>query len=599
MTKRKLLSVLSMTVALSGPAIAQCSNYTLTPGGTQLIDADDAIYNVALPFAFPFNGATFNTITVSTNGWIKLGPATATSSQTGDTEALMLSDDPRIAVCWDDLNPSSVSGSGALYYSADATQASVTWQGVQRFGASQVGTLANCECVLLPSGDIYLIYDASSTFNLSNSSSIVGISAGGNQVAPGASLVDWTNANPGPISVVNATAYELFSAGAFDLAGVGVVLRFAPTGPASYDVTQVATLTPCTPAATYPGLASGSQVLGVGCPPPVPNSSIYEYFTTDTGASPLDTQNQSIVFTRSGETYFTLPGAGIDPSYTSGTLLTLGDEQLVSLSVGAMGTFPFGDLLVTNLNLSSNGFLALDNSITVPDFSPTAAEFHSQGPRIAGCWKDLDPSTAGTIYFDNTDPNFCMVTFDAVVEFGAASTGSLCTFQMKLFATGDIEISHGTVSSISDNVLVGISRGAATDPGSSDLVTTGVVNVLGPIDIVGQSSMTHTSSTMGIGKRFDMFASVPGATIGFFLIGASSPALPLDAFGGTGCTLYAALDFVTVSVFAGSSASFAIPLIPYNPAFTGQQFYTQAAALSTANALGIVTSNGLSHMLGL
>ena len=112
---RNLLSLFSATVALGGAAVAQCSNYTLSPAGTVLIDADDAIYNVALPFPFPFNGAIYNSITVSTNGWIKLGPATATSSQTGDTEALMLSDDPRIAVCWDDLNPSSTSGSGALY----------------------------------------------------------------------------------------------------------------------------------------------------------------------------------------------------------------------------------------------------------------------------------------------------------------------------------------------------------------------------------------------------------------------------------------------------------------------------------------------------
>jgi hypothetical protein len=596
---RNLLSLFSATVALGGAAVAQCSNYTLSPAGTVLIDADDAIYNVALPFPFPFNGAIYNSITVSTNGWIKLGPATATSSQTGDTEALMLSDDPRIAVCWDDLNPSSTSGSGALYYSADASQASVTWQGVQRFGASQVGTLANCECILLPTGDIYLNYDASCTFNLSNSSSIVGISAGGSQVVAGTNLVDWSAASPGPIAVVDATAYELFAAGAFDLAGTGVVLHFAPTGADTYDVTQVPTLPACIPAGFYPGLASGPQSIGTGCPPPVPNGSIYELFTTDTGASPIDTQNSSILFSRSGETYFTLPGAGIDPTYLSGTVVPLGDEQFASLSVGAMGFFPFGDLLVSDLNLSSNGFIALDSSIPTPDFSPTAAEFNNEGPRIAGCWKDLNPSSAGTIYYNNTNPNYCMVTFDAVVEFGTTSTGSLCTFQMKLFASGDIEISHGAVSSVTDNIIVGISRGAAVDPGSSDLVTGGVVNFLGPVDIVGQSSMTHTTSTFAIGKSFDMFASLPSSSLGFFTIGTSTPNLPLDSLGGIGCTAYASLDFVFLAPFSGSNMSFSLPQIPYNPAYSGQQFYTQAAAFSSVNSLGIVTSNGMSHVLGL
>src|SRR5690606_27063282 len=171
---------------------------------------------------------------------------------------------------------------------------------------------------------------------------------------PGTHLVDWSNASPGPIMVTDATAYELFAVGAFDLGGTGVVLHFGPTGLSTYDVTQAAALAVCTPPASYPALADGPMVIGVGCPPAVPNGSLYELFTTDAGTSPLDTQGTSVLFVAGGETYFTIPGTGLDPSYTTGTVLSLGDEQFVNLSLGAMGAFPFGDLVVTDINLSSN-----------------------------------------------------------------------------------------------------------------------------------------------------------------------------------------------------------------------------------------------------
>ena len=589
---------IAAVAAASGSVLAQCSNYSLSPAGTVLLDADDAIRNVALPFAFPFNGNVYTSITVSTNGWIKLGQATATSSELTDSEALMLSGDPRIAVCWDDLN-AGPTGMGDVFYSADATQASVTWQGVQRFGLPTA--LANCECILLPSGEIVLNYDSSCTFNLTTSSSIVGISAGGNSVAAGTHTVNWTTANPGPVAVTNATAYELFTAvtGAnpFDLTG-GVVLHFVPTGVDTFNVTQVGALAPCMQQASYPGLAVGPTVVGVGCPTAIPNGSIYEAFTINTGANPLDTQNTSMRFAAAGETYTVIPGPGIDPSYTSGTPLTLGDETMMNgVSVGAMSVFPFGDLLVTAVNISSNGFLRLDGN-TANDFTPTPAEFNTQGPRIAGCWKDLNPGAGGMVYLNDTNPNFFMVTFDAVPEF--ANAPSLCTFQIKMYANGDIDISHGQVDSISDAVIVGITRGAAMDPGSSNLVTMGAVNTIGPIDIVGQTPMSHTSTQLAIGKPFSMSATVANSLgLGFFIVGESNPNLPLDPLGATGCSLYASLSILYVQPILGSTFTTNLPTIPYVPAYSGAVLYTQAAAFSNVNSFGFVLSNGLMHTVGL
>ncbi|MGE3175172.1 MAG: hypothetical protein AB7O97_21270 [Planctomycetota bacterium] len=591
----KFLAASAALATLAGGATAQCSAYSLSPAGSLIHDADDAQYTVALPFLFPFNGINYDRISISSNGWIKMGQSTSTSSQVGDTETLLLSDDPRIAVLWDDLDPGPT-GTGDVFYYADATRASVSYQGVSRFGIA--GALANCECVLTPAGDIYLYYDTSNTFNLANgttSSSIVGISAGNGLVPAATNLVDWTTASPGPIAVTQATAYELFAPAAFDLNGVGVTLHFQPTGVSTYDVTNVPGLPACTALASYPSRAVGPTSIGAGCPALIPNSSIYESFTTDAGLSPIDTSNQSFRFIRFGENYQIIPGAGINPAYLTGTVLTMGDETVVSgISFGAMGNFPFGDLSLSNFNLMSNGFIRLDGS-TANDFSPTAAEFNGQGPRIAGCWKDLDPGTGGTVYLNDTNPLFTMVTFDQVAEFNASA---VCTFQITMYASGDIEISHGAVASTTDNVLVGITRGSATDPGSSDLVTGGIVNLIGPIDIVGQTPFTHSSTPLKIGIPFEMSASAAPFGVGFFILGVSNPNLPLGAIGMTGCTQYASLDNVYFAISGGSTLTQTLA-VPYTNAFAGVQLFSQAAAFSPANPFGVVASNGLSHLIGL
>lgn len=584
------LATASALALVSGNAIAQCSNYSLLNPGSLISAADEQIYNVALPFPFLFYGVAHNSITISSNGWIKFGEATATSAQYNDNEASLLSGDPRVAVLWDDLN--AATSGGGIYYSADATQASVTWQNVGRYNAPAV--LSNHELILLPTGEMYFVYDASGTFNTNASSCSVGIGPGQNLLAAGTHLVDWSAAVPGPMAVVDSCGYEQFAPGTFDL--VGKTLHFVPTGATSYDVSEVPTLGACVQLPTYPGLADGPTVTGPGCPAPVPNSSLYEIFDNDGGGSPQDHANTSILFSRSGESYFTLPGSGFDTSYASVTPTIFGDEEIISFPVGPMGTFPFGELAVTDIRVSSNGFIALDTSITSPDWSSTTAEFHSQGPRIAFCWHDLDPATGGTIYFDNSNPAYWLLTFDAVKEYGYLN---YTTVQVKGYSTGDIEINTGAVACTTGNPIVGISRGFANDPGTSDLISAGVVNFIGPVDIVGTNSMTHQSTQFAIGKTWVMSASYANSVIGFFIVGLNNPGLPLDAIGAPGCVLSATLDFTYAQPFVGTGISQTVGPIPYNPSYSGQVFFSQAAAFSSDNALGLVASNGLSHVLGL
>src|SRR5262247_755294 len=86
----KILALSAITAAFAGNALAQCSNYSNAPAGTLILQADDAIRTVALPFAFPFNGSLYNAIVVSTNGWLKLGTTTNTANDLGESETLFL-----------------------------------------------------------------------------------------------------------------------------------------------------------------------------------------------------------------------------------------------------------------------------------------------------------------------------------------------------------------------------------------------------------------------------------------------------------------------------------------------------------------------------
>lgn len=600
----RLLLAASSASLLSAAALAQtpCITYPNSPAGTVMTTADDEIYNVALPFSFPFDGNVYDTITISTNGWVKLGQATATSSQYTTSEASMLDGDPRIAVCWDDLSPGQ-SSSGDLQYWADATQASICYQNVRRFGVtSNPNTYANCELILLPTGEMYFYYDATCTMDLSTSDQLVGISRGYSQVPLGTSFVDWSNANGGTVNVVNATGYELFAPGSWDLLG-GVVLHWLPTGIDTYDVTYGPALGTCAPG-SYPQLAFGPTSYGVGCPPPAPNGSLYEEFSEDLGINPMDTANTSMLFQALGEEYTLVPGPGFDMSYTSGTVLTLGDEQMIALPVGAMGVFPFGDSLITEIRLSSNGWIGLDASFPltgpgVANYQGNPGEFNSQGPRIAACWVDHNPGAGGTIYWDNTDPSFSMITFENVAQYADPST---CTWQVKIFNNGDVLINHGAdVGTTTGYItpIVGITRGNAADPGADDFVSSGVVNTIGPVDIVGVNPINHTASQLAIGKEFSMSATYSGAILGFFIVGFNNPGFPLDALGATGCSAYATLDILEPALFTGSSMNVSLPGVPYDPVFSGATIFTQAAAFSPVNAFGIVSSNGLQHECGL
>ena len=114
-----------------------------------------------------------------------------------------------------------------------------------------------------------------------------------------------------------------------------------------------------------------------------------------------------------------------------GTSLALGDDDhdSVSFSFG----FPFCGSTHTSVSVGSNGMLYFTSPST--DFSESELEFTgSRGEAIAAFWDDLNPASAGDVYYVDHGDAFA-VHYDSVPEFAHTTTN---TFSTVFFDDGTI-----------------------------------------------------------------------------------------------------------------------------------------------------------------
>lgn len=561
-------------------AVAQnCIGYGLTAQPANNLGlGDDAVATVTLPFSFPFNGASYNAITVSSNGFLWIGPNNG-ASQLTESESLMLSGTPRIAVCWDDLNPSPTTGSGGVYVKTDANLCSVSWYGVQRY--ANPAALANCECVIEPSGAITLHYESSCTMSSGGSQIIVGLSQG----TPGA-VASQVDLSTSP-NITAATGYEIFAAGTFDLAGT--TLTFVPTGPTDY-VTVSSPLPPCP--------FAGAAAYGQGCPEP--GDAFYELFPVST----FDLSNTSWRFVATGPSSYVLtPGPGWDASFTSADVIgPLQDDDTINVSMASMGVFPFQGAPLTAVDLCSNGYVWMEPN-TLADYSASEAEFCSEGPRVAPCWFDLAPTLLGTAYgnvYWTATATSCMATWENVPVYNLPATQN--TLQVKFHNNGDIDFSYLTVANnatLASEAIVGISAGHVPVPGSIDFGASIAAN----LNVSNVPSLLQTALTAPIlGTTYSVeVTNIPvGTAIGVIILGLGQLNVDLTFLGATNCFQYATNDAASVFILGGATIMTNNLGLPNNPAFAGINLYSQGATFSAGlNPLGIITSNGIRGQIGM
>ncbi len=553
---------------------AQCGinpNY-----GTNLGLTDDSVSPAqALGFTFSFAGANYDSVIVSSNGFLYLWDSagaiplpTANLCCNGAVATMLASASPMVAGLWQDLNPSA---GGSVNFNATAGQAIITWDLVPEFGST--GSANTFQITLNASGNIGFMF-AGNCLNAAHTA-LTGMSPGAGAADPGGS-----NLSAASTATASATVYELFNANAFDLAGSGrdalatsasSWLIVPPTGCARVDL------------------------FGRGCPE---SADFYELFA----GSAFDLSGGSLLFSAAGNGSYSVTTCTtncFDANFT--TNLGLTDD---SLAVGqALGfTFPFAGGSTTAIDVCSNGFVWLvSGASTSADFSPSTAEFMSNPARLAPLWMDLNPTAGGTVHFDAL-PGKALVTWNGVFAYGTTNPN---TMQLQLFPNGDFILAWpsalNNATTTAGAAICGLAQGAgSSDPGSRDLSAvpfgTGVLGSI-PLALAAQ-----TGSRPVIGQNFTMEASNvrPGSVSAALNLGFTVPNLNLGIVGLPACTLLSSVDlaFGLVAVSPVTSVTFGIP---NDPTIVGVPLNAQAVMvdLSLGGAIPAYLSNGLRMTFGL
>lgn len=175
--------------------------------GTILSLGDDSSQELALDFPFPYQGATYTSVWVNSNGNLTFG-----SGDTDFSESVseLLNDQPRIAALWDDLAPNN---GGLVIVESDASSFSVRFEDVPEFFSTGSNTFT---ISLFDSGRVEIAYG-----DVTASDGIVGLSAGGGALDPGA-----TDLSGAGLLNATGTTYEQFTFGSpFDLDNTTLVFE--------------------------------------------------------------------------------------------------------------------------------------------------------------------------------------------------------------------------------------------------------------------------------------------------------------------------------------------------------------------------------------
>ena len=196
-----------------------------------------------------------------------------------------------------------------------------------------------------------------------------------------------------------------------------------------------------------------------------------------------------------------------------GTNLNLGDDQVAQNN--ALGfTFPGpGTTSVTSIDISSNGFVWLGSNTDTGCCDGDLTDFLTNTARIAAMWSDLDPGTAGGVWF-NTFPATpsslasAVVTWDGVPEYGESRT---FTMQLQLFSDGSFAIawdpdaynySHNCITGVTEGIsasanAVDLSSATTTSPYTSNGNPTIHEEQLGTFDLASKSLVFTRNGTGG------------------------------------------------------------------------------------------------------
>jgi predicted phage tail protein len=568
------LHLFALAAALAAPLAAQGQCYNPNFGVSIGSGDDTVLAGQTLPFAFPFNGATYNMIYPCTNGFVYLsntGSAAPTASLccAGTTTNLLAATSPMISPWWSDLN--CIAGQGDVKVDSNANGVTVTWDNAVEYANTVQFDL---QLQLLPSGQMIFFFGNTMQVR-ATAAKLTGMSPGAGSVLPTAS--NYSLAASAPFLVGN-TNYQAFSTGGFNLAGKA--LSFLPTGPNQYLVQGL-------------NCASSHTSYGDGCVKEF--TSFYENFST----GGLDLAGSSMTMLNTGVGYAVLGGIAtfMPPSATAATLaLTDDSEALQALTI----PFPYQGGVAASLAICSNGYVSVASG-NGTGYTPVVTTMLANPQTGWYAWHDYNVTLAGSgqVKFEEIGTT-AYITWDGVWDYGGASSANANTWQMQFdCATGNVSWVFVSQSGLGNGHLVGYSpAGASLDPGNLDISA----SLAASFSTQGRDNPPLTLSAapvpaLGASVVYTANNVVTGTILGAHVIsfGGLTPGLDLAPLGAPGCKQYVNSAFGTSILVFGVPPTMSITInIPNASYVLGYDIFNQFTTLSPGlNALGLATSNGI------
>jgi Zn-dependent metalloprotease/subtilisin family serine protease len=217
---------------------------------------------------------------------------------------------------------------------------------------------------------------------------------------------------------------------------------------------------------------------------------IPDYFTELFDTSPNDFSYQMLTFTPNGSSSFYK--ANIDltnafPSSDSGTVLDLGDDGSVPVSLTGGSQVSLYGVSYASFYVGGNGYITFGSADT--EWRESFGN-HFSLPRISALFDDLDSSSkgGGTVTWSQLADRV-VVTFQNVPEWGTSHQNS---FQYELFFNGVIRLTYLAIAA--QDGLAGLSRGTGvpSDFVESDLSSYGTWTIPDALAIQPLSGLTSS-----------------------------------------------------------------------------------------------------------
>jgi hypothetical protein len=572
---RTLLAV----ALLSTVACAQAPCFQ-TSFGTNIGAGDDVVLAMQpIGFAFPFGGATYTHLHVSTNGFFYLSnggvPAPGLSLCCGGTPARLVEGSPKICPLFTDLSVIAAQGS-FIYVNGGPASCTITWDNVKEYGFNIPFDL---QCTLQPNGSVRFVYHGEAGVR-SPRGTVVGMSPGNGAALPIES--DFSSAGGSAVH----TAYEFFQSSGHEFDLAGAILDFVPNASG-----WTWTARPC--------LATHAPY-GTGCV--AVSNTFYEEFA----AGAMDLAGTSMRLTNLGTGYrATSSNAAYVPPPPTATALRLFDDGEANVNLAS--AMPVVGTTTTFLTVCSNGFVSVGSGNSTQP-TPAAVSFLSMGRTVFASWHDYDPSApgGGQVWFHQAG-GIAYVSWHGVFDAQVGGPGSTFQFQFEL-ATGNVDYVWGNLSGLGNGHLVGFHPGGLSlDGGSIDLSTRLATAIQVPnaqqVPLVLEIlAVSNGGTPPRLGSTIYLYTQhLPlGSPFGVLHLGFTNPDLDLAPLGMPGCRLYvdsfASQTFVPVQRLGTSILS-----VPFEPSLVGARVLAQSFVYAPAAALtplGVIATNGLAMTLG-